>query len=272
MVTETAHSGPTRALHGPGSGRSGGGCLKCGQFGHWARDCTATPEDIKRMKEANERTEGDGDANILPNTSSTAMPATGNGRRQRPKLTFDTLQDSKGIADLQANFYNSMKSVFRGKGHELSDTRRLLELYRRWSNRVMPVTGRTETFDSFIAGIENMSTKAVVKDMMNRKREDLLKRAREASILDVQGEIAGEDQELPGAGNDGDLEAAGDMMGGTSGKGTTAVFNVAREAGDAAADKGSGDDDDELLALVGIEDNDPDGLKDEELLALLDDD
>ena len=221
MAAVAKFSDGTDALNGPAVRKNGaGGCLKCGQFGHWARDCTATPEEIKRMKDMKERENVDGEAGANPTTAAPLEVAA--GRRQRPKLTLELLQESKGIPDVQENFYQSMKSVFRGKGHEISDTRRLLELYRRWSDRVMPVKGRTETFDTFIVGVENLSTKAIVKDMMNRKREDLLKGARQASLLD-QHEAAGEDDELL------ELAAGGDMGG-----------------------SGPEDEDEELLELAGI--------------------
>ncbi len=263
MAAVAKFGGVTGTLNGPAARKNagGGGCLKCGQFGHWARDCTATPEeikhmkDIKDMKDMKERGYAEGEAVASPTTA--VGPTTAAGRRQRPKLTVELLEESKGIPDIQENFYRSMKPVFRGKGHEISDTRRLLELYRRWSDRVMPVKGRTETFDTFIVGVENLSTKAIVKDMMNRKREDLLKGARRASLLE-QHEAAQEDDELF------ELVAGGEVE---------------------MANGGPEDEDEELLELAGIGvagcdragqdgpstkgDDDPEGLDDEELLGLL---
>jgi len=242
------------------------GCLKCGQMGHWARDCTATAEQIQQLKEMQERGEAGGELGAGANLQA---PATGGGRRQRPKLTVDLLQESKGIPDVQENCYASMKAVFRGKGHEISDTRRLLELYKRWNDRVLPVTGSTETFDTFIAGVENFSTKAIVKDMLNMKRQDLLKRALNASMLDQPGGEAG-DADADGPGDDDELlELAFD---GNKGEG---------------AGEDDEDDDDELLALAGVgaapaealggegeaedEDEDPEGIdmNDNDLLDLM---
>lgn len=269
--------GGTDALNGPTGRKHGaGGCLKCGQFGHWARDCTATPEEIKRLKDSLKGTEelenihGEAGAN-----RTSAAPAVAAGRRQRPKLTAELLQESKGIPDVQENFYQSMKSVFRGKGHEISDARRLLELYRRWSDRVMPVRGRTETFDTFIVGVENLSTKAIVKDMMNRKREELLKVARQASLLD-QHEGAREDDELL------ELAAGGDMASGgpEDEDEDEELLELAgiKAAGDHRADMSNGDQPSAGNDVAGMDeegveddddDDDPEGLGDEELLELL---
>ena len=264
------------------------GCLKCGQVGHWARDCTGTAEQIKQMKEMHERGETGADPGAGANLQ---VPSMASSRRQRPKLTVDLLQESHGIPDIQENFYSSMRAVFRGKGHEISDARRLLELYKRWSDRVMPVTGRTETFDTFIAGVENFSTKAIVKDMLNMKRQDLLKRALNESMLDQAaepdvnaGDAMGDDEllELAGIGDDDDAQGNAGVSG--------AIRSDEEEEGGA-----NEKDDDELLELAGIggvgpqddrevamgkdgpevDDDDPEDLllmEDEELLDMLFDD
>ena len=267
MAAVAKLGGGTGTLDGPAARKTGGGgCLKCGQFGHWARDCTATPEEIKRMKDMKDCEGVDGEAGDNTATAGASTAAAGiGGRRQRPKLTVELLQESKGIPDIQENFYQSMKSVFRGKGHEISDTRRLLELYRRWSDRVMPVKGRTETFYTFIVGVESLSTKAIVKDMMNRKREDLLKGARHASLLD-QSEAAREDDELfeLATGSEPDttnrcLEDEDEELL------ELAVLEAAGDARDGVNVPSTGND----AALMDEGDDDPEGLDDEELLGLL---
>lgn len=90
-----------------------------------------------------------------------------------------------------------MKSVFRGKGHEISDTRRLLELYKRWSDRVLPHSGPNDTFDTFIADTEKLSSTSEVKHMMNNKRVELLDTAVEASKLELeeQEELCGDEED-----------------------------------------------------------------------------
>ena len=98
-------------------------------------------------------------------------------RASRPKLTFDRLQDFKGIPDIESNFYGTMKLEFQGKGHEISDTRKLLELYKRWSERVFPPVGANQTFDSFIENLETLSKEGAVRSFLNSKREDIVKAA-----------------------------------------------------------------------------------------------
>jgi hypothetical protein len=103
-------------------------------------------------------------------------------RAIRPKLTFDRLQDFKGIPDIASNFYGTMKLEFQGKGHEISDTRKLLELYKRWSERVFPPVGANQTFDSFIENLESLSKEGVVRSYLNSKREDIVKAAQRQPV------------------------------------------------------------------------------------------
>ena len=139
----------------------------------------------------------------------------------------------------------------------------------------MPVRGRTETFDTFIVGVENLSTKAIVKDMMNRKREELLKVARQASLLD-QHEGAREDDELL------ELAAGGDMASGgpEDEDEDEELLELAgiKAAGDHRADMSNGDQPSAGNDVAGMDeegveddddDDDPEGLGDEELLELL---
>jgi hypothetical protein len=160
-------------------GKKAGGCHKCGQQGHWARDCTVTLDQLKQS-----RVQGVPGGETLDVTGTPqeggAAPSQP-GKRPRPKLTVDLIQESRGIPDIRENFYASMKVAFRGKGHEVSDARRLLELYKRWSDRVMPISGHGETFDAFISGVENFSSRAVIKDALNRMREGVLQEAHRAS-------------------------------------------------------------------------------------------
>lgn len=58
----------------------------------------------------------------------------------------------------------------RGKGHEVSDLRRLLELYMRWQQRVFPGV----EFDRFIADVERLSGTHAVKHEMHEMRMALL--------------------------------------------------------------------------------------------------
>jgi len=92
-------------------------------------------------------------------------------KQKRPKLTYEDLKKSSGLPEIYHNFSTVFKSNFRGKGHELSDLRRLLEMYKRWQDRVFP----HGSFDNFIATIEKIGATNIVKKDMSDMRIDLLK-------------------------------------------------------------------------------------------------
>jgi Replication Fork Protection Component Swi3 len=59
----------------------------------------------------------------------------------------------------------------KGRGHEVSDLRRLLEMYKRWQDRVFP----TGEFDGFIADLEKLSNTNVVKKEIHEMRMHVVK-------------------------------------------------------------------------------------------------
>lgn len=179
-------------------------------------------------------------------------------RAPRKKLSLSLLQDSKGIPDVQNNFYASMKSMFRGKGHEISDTRRLLELYKRWNDRVLPSSGPNDTFDTFIAETEKLSSAGEVKHMMNNKREELLEFALDASKLELGDPI---EPLVVDGGNQTDEDELMDLAMTNDDHGTNNEQSIDHN-------------DDEMLALVEAGDEqgtnaEPAELQDDELLDLL---
>lgn len=238
------------------------GCHKCGQRGHWARDCTNAPSAGIQLDETEERhpeeLANDGQEMSAPQEGN-EQSATQRKRVPRQKLSLALLQETKGIPDLENNFYTAMKSVFRGKGHEISDTRRLLELYKRWNDRVLPHSGPNDTFDSFIAAAEKLSSTSEVKHMMNNKRMEVLESAVEASKLDLEepeeahssGEVQNEEEEL--------LQLA---MTGDDGTG------LDRNGSDDELELENNDE--EMLGLIDDGNNgEPAELQDDELLDLL---
>lgn len=93
-------------------------------------------------------------------------------RRKRPKVTFDLLKQSSGLPEVYHNFPALFQRTFKGRGHELSDLRRLLELYKRWQDRIFPFV----EFDQFVASIEKLSFSSIVKKELQDMRIDLLQR------------------------------------------------------------------------------------------------
>lgn len=114
-------------------------------------------------------------------------------KQKRPKVTYEDLKKSSGLPEIYHNFPIIFKSNFRGKGHELSDLRRLLEMYKRWQDRVFP----HGSFDNFIATVEKIGAANVVKKDMSDMRMDLLKSvedalaAEEPTAAGVEGDNGG---------------------------------------------------------------------------------
>ena len=110
--------------------------------------------------------------------------ASARTQRKRPKLTFEMLKESHGLPEVYHNFPDAFRQQFRGKGHEVSDLRRLLEMYNRWQQRVFPLGN----FDSFIATVETIGVANVVKKDMSDMRMDLLKEVEDHINLNSRGD------------------------------------------------------------------------------------
>jgi len=118
-----------------------------------------------------------------PATDIVAVAAAIKKTRKKPKLMYENLKESRGIPDVFNNFPVMFHRGFRGKGHEISDTRKLLEQFKRWQLRVFPLSD----FDTFIAEIEKMSTSNIVKMDLHEMRENLLQVAVNESKLGLEG-------------------------------------------------------------------------------------
>ncbi|GFH32278.1 Swi3 domain-containing protein [Haematococcus lacustris] len=79
--------------------------------------------------------------------------------KPRPKLTIDVLTGEHGFANVFHKFPVVFRSQFRGKGHEVSDLQRLLEMYSRWQQRVFPHCA----FDDFVTRLEKLSSSHMLK-------------------------------------------------------------------------------------------------------------
>lgn len=109
---------------------------------------------------------------MLRRNQTTAAAAVKN-KRKRPAVTFDMLKQNRGLPELFHNFPLIFKDQYRGRGHEVSDLRRLLEMYKRWQQRLFPFAD----FDAFIDSVEKIGYSHIVKSEIHEMRADILKKA-----------------------------------------------------------------------------------------------
>lgn len=85
-------------------------------------------------------------------------------RRTIPKFTEEVLIGEKGLKLLSKGI---TKVKFKGKGHEISDLRRLMKFYREWTTAMYPM----QPFNEMITKIEKFSGKFAVRDAMQKFRD-----------------------------------------------------------------------------------------------------
>lgn len=107
------------------------------------------------------------------------------------------LKQNRGLPELFHNFPLLFKDLYRGPGHEVSDLRRLLELYKRWQQRLFPFGD----FDAFIDSVEKVGHSHVVKSELHEMRADILKKAsksyQEWLNTDIRETTGGDDSAGP---------------------------------------------------------------------------
>lgn len=186
-------------------------------------------------------------------------------KRKRPKLTMEMIKQSNGLPEVYHNFPDIFRASFGGKGHEASDLRRLLEMYKRWQDRIFP----HGSFDNFIYQLEKIGATNMMKKEMSDMRVDFLKPVEE-EMDRFYGSGGDGGEQIGTEGKDG----LGDML-----NDDELVQLAMGWDGDAGGDDGDGDEGGGGFMLRGNDDgggNDGEhggaweDMEDEELLKLLD--
>lgn len=199
--------------------------------------------------------------NIKVQEENVLKTAAEKQKRKRPKVTYDLLKTNAGLPDVYHNFRMLYGESFRGKGHETSDLRRLLELYNRWQTRIFPGW----PFDRFIDGVEKLSHSHIVKTELQDMRVDLLKVVTEAYKLpghltsdsDIKNDHhdtgADREEELNAELPDEDDQLL--AMIARNGYGDSDDEEFGKYDGENKKEEYSNDEDDEILQMLAAEEN-----------------
>ncbi|CAA7403432.1 unnamed protein product [Spirodela intermedia] len=161
-----------RGGDGGGGAAAPTGCFKCGRPGHWSRDCPSgntanpspglsssskLPQGSKRLFPGKDKADGAGSSN----------PAAENKKppRTRPKLTPELLLSDDGIGYVLRHFPRAFKC--RGRGHEVDDLGRLIDLYADWHSRLIPYY----SFSQFVQKVEQVGASKRVRRCIDELRQ-----------------------------------------------------------------------------------------------------
>jgi len=152
-------------------------CYKCGQGGHWAKDCT-TPRERWISKEASEALRPREDAAATTTTTDDAARADGGddddddrgkraekrkssgGTTRRPKFSVhDHLLGPNGLGAMYREFPERYAARCKGEGHEEHDLNVLVTMYKEWAVKMYPYAPAEET----LARVDKLQSDKSVK-------------------------------------------------------------------------------------------------------------
>ncbi|CEF97748.1 Zinc finger, CCHC-type [Ostreococcus tauri] len=145
-----------------------GNCARCGEPGHWAKDCTAP------RARANER---DGMETIADGTTTTTTGpdgrTTATARRKktarRPKFSIhEHLLGPNGLGVVYATFPEKFREASKGDGHEAADAAALVAMYKEWAVKMYPYAPAEETLERVSKLGKDKAVRAAIREFHER--------------------------------------------------------------------------------------------------------